>query len=125
MTPTNTRVFGIEKRGKTLVVIPQGDSSGFRYSEIHRATNSVCDLIVRGQIENLIIDLTHVTILGSISISSIIKMARKIDEKKGRACFCQASSSMREVIHTMSLTKLWPYLETLDEAIALFPGENE
>lgn len=125
MTPTNTRVFAVEKYGKTLVITPQGDASGFRYMEIHQDTNSVCDLIGRGEIQNLIIDLGQVTILGSIIISSIIKMARKINERQGKACFCQASNSMREVIQSMSLTKLWPYLDTLDEAIALFPDEDD
>ena len=125
MTPTNTRVFATEKYGRTLVITPQGDASVFRYVEIHQDTNSVCDLIAGGEIDNLIIDLGQVNILGSIIISSIIKMARKINERQGRACFCQASNSMREVIQSMRLARLWPYLETLDEAIALFPHEND
>jgi anti-anti-sigma regulatory factor len=80
-------------------------------------------LIGREKISNLIIDLGQVKILGSIIISSIIKIARKITEKRGDACFCQAGSSMREVIHSMSLTKLWPYFESLDEAIASFDDD--
>lgn len=125
MTPTNTRVFGVEKYGKTLVVTPQGDATGFRYTEIHQDTNSVCDLIGREGIGNLIIDLGQVKILGSIIISSIIKIARKINERQGNACFCQASSSMREVIQSMSLTRLWPYLDTLDEAIGTMPEDDD
>ncbi|MFP6763576.1 MAG: STAS domain-containing protein [Planctomycetaceae bacterium] len=125
MTPTNTRVFGLEKYGKILVVTPQGDASGFRYTEIHQDTNAICDLIGRENVSNLIIDLGQVTILGSIIISSIIKIARTINGGHGTACFCQASPSMREVIHSMSLTKLWPYFETLDEAIGSCPGDED
>lgn len=124
MTPTNTRVFGIEKYGETLVVTPLGDATGFRYTEIHQDTNAICDLVGREKVANLIIDLGQVKILGSIIISSIIKIARKINEKHGDACFCQAGSSMREVIHSMSLTKLWPYFESLDEAIASFDDDD-
>jgi len=123
MTHTNTRVFGIEKYGETLVVTPQGDSTGFRYAEIHQETNSICDLIARGETIDLIIDLGQVQILGSIIISSIIKIARKINEQRGDACFCQAGSFMREVIHTMSLTKLWPYFDSLDDAIGSFDND--
>jgi anti-anti-sigma factor len=123
MSPTNTRVFGIEKYGETLVVTPQGDATGFRYVEIHQDTNAICDLVGREKVENLIIDLRDVKILGSIIISSIIKMARKISEKQGQACFCQAGDSMREVIHSMSLTKLWPYYDSLDEAISSFSDD--
>jgi len=125
MTPTNTRVFGLEKYGKILVITPQGDASGFRYTEIHKDTNSICDLVGRGQVSSVIIDLGQVTILGSIIISSIIKIARTINGGHGTACFCQASPSMREVIHSMSLTKLWPYYETLDRAIASCPNEDD
>ena len=125
MTPTNTKVFGVEKYGSTLVVTPQGDANGFRYTEIHQDTNAICDVIGRERITNLIIDLGQVTILGSIIISSIIKIARKISERHGQACFCQASSSMREVIHSMSLTKLWPYYESLDEAVGSFPMDED
>ena len=120
MSPTNTRVFGIEKYGETLVVTPLGDAIEFRYTEIHQDTNAICDLIGREKIANLVIELGDATILGSVMISSIIKMARKISEKQGQACFCQAGDSMREVIHSMSLTKLWPYFDSLDEAIGSF-----
>ncbi len=116
----STKVFGIEKYESTLVVTPQGDASGYRYTDIHRDTNSICDLIDRDSVQNIIVDFSDVGILGSIIISSIIKIARKISERDGHACFCQASESMCDVIQSMSLTKLWPYYDTLDEAVGSF-----
>jgi anti-anti-sigma factor len=123
MITHENRVFAIEQYEKTIVVSPQGDATGFRYTDIHKDTNGLVDLIDRKGIENLVIDFAQVNILGSIIISSIIKLARKISTKDGKACFCQASESMREVVSSMNLTRLWPYFETLDEAIAHLNNE--
>jgi anti-anti-sigma factor len=117
-THAENRVFAIDQYEKTIVVCPQGDATGFRYNDIHRDTNALCDLIDRKDIENLVIDFSQVNILGSIIISSIIKLARKISTKEGKACFCQASDSMRDVVTSMNLTRLWPYFDTLNDAIA-------
>ena len=119
-TQADKRVFAVEQYDKTIVVTPQGDAAGFRYADIHRDTNSLVEMIDRQGIENLVIDFSQVNILGSIIISSIIKLARKISTKNGKACFCQASDSMREVVSSMNLTRLWPYYDTLNEAIGQF-----
>lgn len=119
-TQADKRVFAVEQYDKTIVVTPQGDATGFRYTDIHRDTNSLVEMIDRRGIENLVIDFSQVNILGSIIISSIIKLARKVSTKNGKACFCQASDSMREVVSSMNLTRLWPYYDTLNEAIGQF-----
>jgi hypothetical protein len=46
MTQPNT-VFTTELIGDTLVVTPQGDSTGFRYNDIHSETNAVITAIDR------------------------------------------------------------------------------
>jgi anti-anti-sigma regulatory factor len=97
ITQADNHVFAIERYGKTIVVTPQGDATGFRYTDIHRDTNALVDLIDRQEIENLVIDFGQVNILGSIIISSIIKLARKVSSKEGKACFSQASESMRDI----------------------------
>jgi anti-anti-sigma factor len=100
------------------VVTPQGDATGFLYTDIHQDTNALIEFIDRNEIVNIVIDFGQVNILGSIIISSIIKLARKISSKDGKACFCQASESMRDIVSSMNLTRLWPCYETLDEAIS-------
>lgn len=119
-TKADNRVFAVEQYEKTMIVTPQGDATGFRYLDIHRDTNSLVELIDRQGIENLVIDFSQVNILGSIIISSIIKLARKISTRNGKACFCQASEPMHQVVSSMNLTRLWPYYPTREEAIAEF-----
>ena len=123
MTQTNT-VFTTKLVGSTLIVTPQGDSTGFRYNDIHSETNAVITSIDRQNAQNLVINFDSVEIVGSIMISAIIKLARKITSKKGQAAFCRASPTMDEVMQSMNLTRLWPCFDSQEEAIKSFESNE-
>ena len=117
MAPPLLKVFLIEQVGSTLIMTPQGDTSIFRYSEVHSETNSLLDYLSRGSCKNLLIDFSCVDLIGSLMFASVLKVARKMDEQKGKSCFCCASDTMREAMHTMNLTKQWPYFESKEAAV--------
>jgi len=119
MTHTNT-VFTTQLVGQTLVVTPQGNSTGFRYNNIHAETNAVITAMDRQNARNLIINFSSVEIVGSIMVSAMIKLARKIAAKKGQVAFCSASETMKEVMRSMNLTRMWPYFDSQEEAIKSF-----
>ncbi len=121
---TQTRVFSVDIVENVVIVTPNGDANGFRYQDIHTATNSLLDSINRQRIAKMVVDFGEVEIVGSIIISSIIKLARSIANQKGTAAFCNSSESMREVISTMNLTKLWAHYDSRDEAIAAVANNN-
>ena len=56
--------------------------------------------------------------LGSIIISVVIKVCRKVSGKGGKAVFCNASADMLEVLQTMNLTRMWTHYLSRSEAIA-------
>ena len=117
-TPHN--VFRVETEGDTLIVVPQGDASGFRYNDVHIETNASLRLLDNPALKNLVVDLGSVQVLGSIIITSIIKLARKAQNVGGGAAFCNASQPMLEVLETMNFGRLWPYFPTREEAIRSF-----
>lgn len=123
MTQTNT-VFITTTVNETLVVRPQGDSSGFRYNDIHSETNAIIASIGRNKSCNLIIDFGGVELVGSIMISAIIKLARQITSRNGQAAFCCASDTMQDVMQSMNLTRLWPYFDTQEAAIESFESAD-
>ena len=120
MTKSKQNVFLTELIGTTLVVTPQGDAVGFRYNQIHTETNGLTELLDKHPVTNLIIDFGAVEIVGSIIISSIVRLARKINDRQGKAAFCNASSTMQDVVQTMNLTRLWPYFDSREAAIESF-----
>lgn len=117
MTAHQTKVFRLERDGDVLVVVPQGDATGFRYNDVHSESNLMLQLLDDPELKHVTIDFGREQILGSIIISVVIKVCRKSTTKGGKAAFCNASADMLEVINTMNLTRLWSYYATRAEAI--------
>ena len=113
-----TKVFRLERDGNVLIVIPQGDASGFRYHDVHQESNAVLQILDDPSLLHVVVDFTSELMLGSIIISVIIKVCRKAGSKGGKAVFCKAAPDMLEVLETMNLTRLWTHYATRAEAIA-------
>lgn len=118
MAVQHNKVFRLERDGDVLIVIPQGDAIGFRYNDVHQESNATLKLLDSPALQHVVIDFGCEEVLGSIIISVVIKVCRKIGQKGGRAAFCNALPDMQEVLQTMNLTRLWNYYPTRAEAIA-------
>ena len=117
MAVQHNKVFRLERDEDVLIVIPQGDAIGFRYHDVHQESNATLQLLDSPTLQHVVIDFGCEEVLGSIIISVVIKVCRKIGQKGGRAAFCNALPDMQEVLQTMNLTKLWNYYPTRAEAI--------
>jgi anti-anti-sigma regulatory factor len=118
MTAHLKKVFRLEWDGNVLIVIPQGDISGFRYNDVHQESNATLEVLDDPSLQHVVIDFTAEQILGSVIINVVIKMCRKAGAKGGKAAFCNASPDLLEVLTTMNLTRLWPHFSSRAEAIA-------
>ncbi len=117
MTALLNKVFRLERDGNVLIVVPQGDASGFRYNDVHQESNATLQVLDDPSLSNVVIDFKSELILGSIILSVLIKVCRKAGAKGGKAAFCNASADMLEVLATMNLTKLWSHYPSRAEAI--------
>lgn len=118
MLAPHNKVFRLERDEDVLIVIPQGDANGFRYNDVHQESNVTLQALEDPTLKHVVIDLGCEQILGSIIISVVIKVCRKIGQKSGKAAFCNASPDMQEVLRTMNLTRLWNYHATRAEAVS-------
>ena len=116
--PMTNKVFRLERDGNVLIVIPQGDASGFRYHDVHQEANATLQVLDDPSLSHVVVDFTAEQMLGSIIISVVIKVCRKAGGKGGKAAFCNASEDMLEVLKTMNLTRLWTHYPSRAEAIA-------
>ena len=119
MPAPNNKVFRLERDGNVLIVVPQGDSIGFRYNDVHQESNSTLQILDDATLQHVVIDFGCEQVLGSIILSVLIKICRKAGLKGGRAAFCNATPDMQDVLQTMNLVKLWKYFPTRVEAIAV------
>ena len=117
MSGLHNKVFKLERDHDVLLVTPLGDAGSFRYHDVHQESNIALQVLEDPTLKHVVIDLSCEQVLGSIIISVVVKLCRKVGAKDGKAAFCNASSDMQEVLKTMNLTRLWAYHETRAEAI--------
>lgn len=117
MPGNHNKVFKLERDQDILLVTPLGDAGSFRYHDVHQESNVVLQVLDDQTLKHVVIDLSSEQVLGSIIISVVIKLCRKVGARGGKAAFCNASSDMQEVLTTMNLTRLWTHYETRAEAI--------
>jgi len=115
--PELNKVFKVEQEGSTIVVTPM-EGAGFRYHDVHKESNQILQLLAAADHPRLVIDLGLLNYSGSELIGALIRVARYATDHGEGASFCNASVKMRKVLKNMSLSKLWPYHETLDQAMA-------
>ncbi|NOX54054.1 MAG: STAS domain-containing protein [Planctomycetes bacterium] len=113
----HNKIFKCERLGDVVVVVPQGDLLSYRYQDVHLETNAVLRLLDQGEVSHLIVDLSAVPLLGSVMIGSLLRFARRVTERNGKAAFCAASPQMLEVLEAMNLRNVWPYCDTRQEAL--------
>lgn len=112
------KILQQEQIGPAVVVIPQGESSAFRYQDLHLEVNAVRSLMTKPENRHLVVDLSRMNYFGSEFIGALVSMLRETKNRGGLACFCCASPQMMQVLTNMALFKLWPYFETRDLALA-------
>jgi anti-anti-sigma factor len=111
-------VFEIETVEQTLIVTPQGDSSGFRYNDIHTEFNRLRQLLGDPDVKNLVVDLRHVSHLGSLIIGAIVRTVQHVNFAGGRAALCCLSIGLEDELKRSRLDKLLPQFPSRDEALA-------
>ena len=117
MSAPHNKVFKLERDDDVLIVISQGDALSFRYHDVHQESNATLQVLDDTSLRHVIIDFGGGHVLGSIIISVVIKICRKVGTRGGKAAFCNANPDMLEVLRTMNLERLWPYCPTREDAL--------
>ena len=116
MTDSN-KVFKVIRQEPTLIVLPQGDITTFRYNDVHVESNRVLRLLDEDALNNVIIDFGNADYVSSVVIGALIRFARKATDHGGQAVICSVTGNMTEILTTMNLLKLWPSFPTREAAL--------
>ncbi|QDT44794.1 STAS domain protein [Gimesia alba] len=113
----NLEIFGIEQAAPNLVVIPQGSTMQFQYSNVQVESNKVLRLFDAPEVKNVIIDLSEVNYLDSIIIGAIIRLLQRAKQTGGHAVFCNACDNMQNILKCIKVGTLWPLYDSREAAI--------
>lgn len=122
--PDPSKVFQIARLPHTLVVVPQGATLNFQYTDVHLESNELFRIIDEPQLKNVLIDLGAVTYIDSIIISSLLRVLTKSRQLGGKGVFCCANNEVQEVLSCIQIGRLWPLFETREEALAEVEPED-
>ncbi|MCH9727523.1 MAG: STAS domain-containing protein [Planctomycetes bacterium] len=114
----NLEIFEVELTAPNLIVVPQGSTLQFQYSNVQIESNKVLRLLDAPEIKNVIIDLNQVEYLDSILIGAIIRLLQRAKQAGGQAVFCQACENMQNILSCIKVGTLWPLFDSREEAIA-------
>ena len=113
----NRTIFQVERDGAILIVRPQGDAMRFRYVDVHLEANALKQESLAPDVDNLLIDLGDVAVMGSIMIDALVKLARNASNGGKQAAFCKASKELREALESMKLDAVWPIYDSRASAL--------
>ncbi len=123
--PDPSKVFKITRLPHTLVIVPQGATMNFQYTDVHLESNELFRIIDEPGLDNVLIDLGAVTYIDSIIISSLLRVLTKSRQLGGKGVFCCANDEVKEVLSCIQVGRLWPLFDTRDLALAeVEPEEN-
>jgi anti-anti-sigma factor len=108
-------VFQVERNTDTVILIPAVNLSELEYDEA--AMQQVYILFNDESIKNLIIDFHRCDYFGSTALGFFVRLWKKIQERKGRMCFCNLSEHESEILRITRLDELWEVRTTRDEAV--------
>ena len=117
MTDNPTKVFGIERQGDTLIVLPQGPTLNFKYHQVHLESNNLQQIADDPNLVNALIDLRDVNYLDSLIIGSLVRVLAKTKRAGGKALFCNGSDELQSILKCIKLGKLWPHYDSREEAL--------
>ncbi|MCA9007062.1 MAG: STAS domain-containing protein [Planctomycetaceae bacterium] len=110
-------IFKVELCAPNLIVIPQGSTLHFLYSNVQIESNKVIKLFSRPELKNVIIDLYRVDHLDSIIISSIIRLLQQAKQTGGQAVFCNACENMQNILECIKIGTYWPLFNSREAAL--------
>lgn len=100
-------MFLAEREGRVLVVIPQGDSIGYRDSDVPVEIKRVQDAIEVQGTDDLVIDLGTATYYGTLVIGALHALTKFVKDRGGSVVMCSASEDMKRVLSAMKLDEVW------------------
>ncbi|MCR9199155.1 MAG: STAS domain-containing protein [Planctomycetaceae bacterium] len=123
-------VFDYDRSENILIVVPQGDVTEVRDSDIRDTYNNTYREITQDHVKHLLIDFSQLNYFGSTFVGILIRLAKKIRLDGGEAVLCNLSDHMKGMMKTLMLLEntktdfFWVPFETREEAVQFLHEKN-
>jgi anti-anti-sigma factor len=121
MTSTG-RIFDIEQKDDTLIVVPAVDLRELDYQRIEEGASRILDLLNGTGIKNVVIDFHKTDYYGSTALGFFVRIWKRVRRRKGRMAFCNVSDHEKEILQITNLDHSWPICSSRGEALKAIRG---
>jgi anti-sigma B factor antagonist len=105
---------------KNATIITFEEEKILEDANIKAIETSIMSVVEQSSGINMILDFRNVQFLSSAVLGLLIKISKKIYEKKGQLRLCNIDSKIYEVFKITRLTKIFEIYENLDQAAKSF-----
>jgi anti-anti-sigma factor len=110
-------VFQVEREGPTLVVTPQGSVSSLAAGTLQPEIDALLGEIAVGDVRSVVFDLAEVTYFGSLMLSAIQSVWKRLRPAQGKVALCNVSDLGRDILRIARFDLLWPVYASRQEAL--------
>jgi anti-anti-sigma factor len=107
----------VEVENDTVVMIPLSSLGELDCDLLATDMDGVLSLLQQQRARHAVIDFRHSEFFCSEFVYLLLKLHRRVKERRGRMALCGLSAHQREVLSLMALDRLWPLCTTQAEAL--------
>jgi anti-anti-sigma factor len=116
---STTELLTIERVGDMVILIPTSDLSEMVYERLESEAGHVLSVFNDPSVQNVVVDFSCTDYFGSTALAFLVRLWKRVTERRGRMVLCNLSEHEREVLHITQLGRLWPVATSRAEAMRL------
>ena len=112
-----SKVFRVSTTDDVMIVELIGVVSSLADDSITQELEAVRQRLRTGGFRSVIVDLGQVAYFGSSMLEAIRALWNEVTPRHGRLVLCNASEVGREILQVAKFDRLWPLVETRQDAL--------
>jgi anti-anti-sigma factor len=116
---STTGLFAIDRVGDTVIITPTSDLSELVYQSIVSGASQVLSVLNDPSAKNVVVDLHRTDYFGSTALAFLVRLWKRVTERKGRMALCNLSEHEQEILRVTKLDGLWPLVSSRGEAMRM------
>lgn len=114
---TAINICDVKRHEATVILTPTINLGELDYDEFEAAIEPSLEMLEGGDVRHVVIDFVHTDYFGSHTITSLLKLGKKVRSVGGKMALARTSLHEREILGAMALDKFWPTYSSREDAI--------
>jgi anti-anti-sigma factor len=114
--------FAIERRGETLLLIPQRNLNELDFEAMQEEQEVRLRFVNDLSVRNVVVDLGQIDYFGSSTLRLFTRLWMQVRHRQGNMALCNVSAHTKEILTVTGLAGLWPAYGSTENALEAVSG---